>query len=247
VTRALPIALVLIAACGDEGGSSSSKPAPPPAKPAAKASNKKVDRTKQLSAIPKVEDRVPVDERATIRHTFRERDFVSDPTGTENRDPFRSYVIMLPGSLSEASGVVQVPTDNCTKKQLVATNYSLRDLRLVGIVTRGSRKYALFQDSADVGRIVHKDDCLGREKARVKDIGAGFVTLEMIPEQVANQPLRQPEERSIPLYPDELKLTDLENNGEGDVQAPTVAPPPVPSEPVVPAPAPVMPSDPPPP
>jgi len=220
MNRALAIALLLLTACGgDEGKSTSSKP--PAAKPKAGAKKPPGKKGATLNVYPKVEDRVPVDERKKIRHEFRDRDFASDPSGTENRDPFRSYVITLPGSLSDQQpGSVPV-TEFCkNKKQMVATNYSLRDLHLVGIVTRGTSKFALFQDTADVGRIVHRGDCLGREKARVKDIGPGFVTLEIVPEQIANQPPRPNEERSVPLYPEELKLGDLENNGEGDTTDP---------------------------
>ena len=194
----LALLLVLaVAACGDEGGGGGAKPPPKPAAKGAKKPDKKI----LLNVYPKVEDRVAVNERPTIRHPFRERDFASDPSGTENRDPFRSYVITQPGgALTSASGGSVEPTTFCTRKeQMVASNYNLRDLRLVGIVTRGPKKYALFQDTGDVGRIVHRGDCLGREKARVKDIGSGFVTLEIIPEQVPNQPPRPNEERSIPL------------------------------------------------
>jgi Tfp pilus assembly protein PilP len=239
----LPLALFVLAACGGDEPKSSGAPAPPP-KPAAKPGAKKPgQKNATLNVYPKVEDQVGVDERKTIRHTFRERDFASDPTGTENRDPFRSYVINIPGSLTDQPPTENTSTPDCSKKQMVATNYSLRDLRLVGIVSRGTRKYALFQDSADVGRIVHRGDCLGREKARVKDIGAGFVTLEIIPEPVANQPPRPTEERSIPLYPEELKLGDLENNGEGSEPPPTIVPPAMPPSTGAGTPGPVMPSD----
>jgi Tfp pilus assembly protein PilP len=221
-------ALLCAAACGgDETKSSSAPAAAPAAKPGAKPGAKKPgQKGATLREYPKVEDRVTEGERESIRHKFKDRDFVPDPTGTENRDPFRSYVITVPGSLDTGASGTAVPvTEFCkNKKQMVATNYNLRDLRLVGIVTRGTAKFALFQDTADVGRIVHKGDCLGREKARVKDIGPGFVTLEIIPEQVPNQPVRPNEERSIPLYPDELKLSDFENNGEGDPPPSTVAP-----------------------
>ena len=86
--------------------------------------------------------------------------------------------------------------------------------RLIGIVAQGTTRYALFSDSRPEGHIVHRGDCLGKEKARVKEIGAGFVTLELSPEPVPNQDPRAPEERSIPLYPKELPLTEEEGSDD---------------------------------
>lgn len=230
------------AGCGD-GGSGTT---PPPPKPGSgtKPGQKKPDKKQvTLQVYPKIEDRVPVDERATIRKPFREKDFAVDPLGTENRDPFRSYVISQPGSVIDTSQPVAEVTEFCkNKKQLIAVNYNLRDLRLVGLVSRGPRKYALFQDTRDYGHVVHRGDCLGREKARVKEIAGGFVTLEIIPEQIPNQPVRPTEERSIPLYPEELKLEDLQNGNEGMEEPPTTSAPVTPPA-TGPSTGPVLPSD----
>ena len=166
----------------------------------------------KLDSYPKIEDRVPPDERKTIRHTFHERDFAPDPTGTENRDPFRSYVIeQIIGP--DHPDLPQAADELCTSKQMKASNYSVRDLRLVGIVSEGTRRYALFQDTADVGQIIYRGDCVGKEKARVKDSGDGFVTLETVPEVLPNQPVRPPEDRSIPLYPEELPVAEDPEGG----------------------------------
>jgi Tfp pilus assembly protein PilP len=247
VIRVFAVTIALCAACGGDDPPPAATPAGG-AKPAAKPGAKKPPgKVATLTVYPKVEDRVGVDEREAIRHPFKDRDFIPDPTGTENRDPFRSYVITIPGSLNEGVDGTPVPvTEFCKdKKRMVAVNYNLRDLRLVGIVTRGASKYALFQDTRDYGRIVHKGDCLGREKARVKDIGAGFVTLEIIPELVPNQAPRPNEERSIPLYPEELKLEDLED-GELPPEptgGTTTTPAPPGGGAAPPPPGPVMPTD----
>lgn len=231
------------AGCGGGGGGGGAPPPPPPKAGSNKPGGKKPDKKLTLAVYPKIEDRVPVDERPGIRHVFKEIDFASDPLGTENRDPFRSYVITQPGSVIDTSEPVAEVTEFCkNKKQLIAVNYNLRDLRLVGLVSRGPRKYALFQDTRDYGHVVHRGDCLGREKARVKEIAGGFVTLEIIPEQVANQPTRPTEERSIPLYPEELKLEDLQNGNEGMEEPPTTSAPVTPPA-SGPSTGPVLPSD----
>jgi hypothetical protein len=247
VTRTLAIALVLVVGCGDDSSTSNSPPPPAgggaPARPGAKPKGKTVAMKNTI----KIEDRVTEIERPTIRHKMREADFRPDPLGMDNRDPFRSYVVNqgnLDTGLTPKEQVLD-PNKVCESSQLVATNYNLRDLRLVGIVTRGVNKFALFQDPSDYGHIVRRRECLGREKAKVKDIGAGFVTLEIIPEQSANAPLRPTEERSIPLYPNELKLgeTDRRRGGIDRSVTPPAMPatgsdPVVPTEPVVPAPPP---------
>lgn len=178
-----------------------------------------------LQTYTKVEDRVDAEEAEKLRHEFKGGDFIPDVTGAENRDPFRSYVVAQVGINSDEAVQVQ-PTDICGKDNMVATNYSLRDLRLVGIVLRGTRSYALFRDTASFGHIVRRGDCLGKEKARVASIGSGFVSLEVIPEVAPNQPARPPQERSIQLYPEELQLSDptapgnerIEDDQSGDAE-----------------------------
>ncbi len=181
----------------------------------------------------KVEDIVPPDEVATIRHKFKERDFAPDLTGDENRDPFQSFVIVQPGvGTTNSPGTPLPATEQCTSKQQVATNYALRDLRLAAIITRGLKRYALFQDTADLGHVVAKLDCLGKEKARVKEIGERTVTLELVPDPAPNQAPRAPEEKSIPLYPTELPVGQVDNSSDdqstGGPQTNVPLPPPPP-------------------
>ncbi len=227
---ALILITLSLAACGDDP-----PPPPPPrpaataAKPAAKpggaAAKKGGTDTSTLRVYRKVEDVVTDKERPDIRHGFRERDFSPDPTGTENRDPFRSFVITQPGVGVTEPGIAVEATDVCPIKKQIARGYGVRELRLIGIVSQGTTRYALFSDTRGEGRIVHRGDCLGKEKARVKEIGAGFVTLELSPEPVPNQPPRAPEERSIPLYPKELPLGEDDGADEPARPArPTVDP-----------------------
>jgi hypothetical protein len=192
----------LIACGGDES------PPPPKAKKAAQSEEaapvvKGKGKTATLTVYRKIEDVVSDDERAEIRRVFTESDFAPDPSGTDNRDPFHSYVITQAGIGSGDPGAIQVEaTKVCPVDKQQARDAGVNELALIGIVSQGTVRYALFSDTRGEGHIVHRGDCLGREKSRVKEIGAGFVTLEISPEPVPNQPPRPAEERSIPLYPE---------------------------------------------
>jgi len=232
-----------LSGCGSDESGAAPKPAAAPARStakAAKAASGKKGKQVALQLYPKVEDYLAdPDERKAIRHEFRDRDFAPDSTGNENRDPFRSYVVRQPGvgnnanSKNKPAAAVEA-TESCSKKQQIAPSYSLRDLRLIGIVLRGAKSYALFRDSAGLGWVVRRNDCLGKEKARVKDIGAGFVTLDVALEATASQNPAQ--ERSIQLYPEDLQLED-EVPPEGGI--PDGTPPSGTPGGLVPAPAPV--------
>jgi Tfp pilus assembly protein PilP len=220
-----------LAGCGD-GEDEDSPPPPPPSTPV-ESRNPSPSRVPQpgapgadgaLTTYLHVEDLMRTEaERATIRHQFRESDFVQDAEG-DNRDPFRSY--MFDSNLFDPVGTNQPPSDEmCSSKQMVATSYSYRDLRLVGIVSRGLKRYALMQDSANFGQIVTRGDCIGKEKARVKEIGAGYVTLEMKPDGLTPGATPVAQERSIQLYPDELAIG---RSAEEDTVLPPVVMPPAP-------------------
>lgn len=201
-------AVLLMAACGDDGGVSAPssvsgvrrKNAPPP--------HKAQGEGDMLQFYTKVEDIVGPEEAVRIRHRFLPEDFEPDAAGNRNRDPFRSYVLRL-GEL-DGRGDSQDKRAPEICKDTVAKNTSLRDLKLVGIVLRGTRSYALFMDSTSHGHIVTKGDCLGIEKASVSSVRAGFVSLEIIPEATQSQTAPEPQERIIPLYPNELLVEDGE-------------------------------------
>lgn len=157
---------------------------------------KKKGKGRRLAAYDKVPDE--------YRHKFLETDFRPDITGMENRDPFRSYVLNSPTKRTD--DVTFDVNEICTKDNSVAPTYSLRNLRLLGIVLRGTKSYALFRDTGGLGHIVHRGDCLGKEKARVESIGSGFVRLSVIPEAPPGAPAPAPQTRDIMLYPDEMSL-----------------------------------------
>lgn len=166
----------LVSACGNDPS-----PAPLPqghvqrgVKPAAPVTNK-------LAMWSQIEGRVTDVERAKIRHELVDRDFVVDDI---NRDPFA-----VPTSDTIAR---RNPTKACTGiAQFVTTSYT--DLRLVGILAESTQRRASISDAANVSHDVRKGDCVGRERALVKDIGAGYITFEL-----DDGP--KVEERSIELY-----------------------------------------------
>ena len=169
-------------------------------------------------------------ERDTIRHDFKDRDFVADQT----RDPFQSFVI-VPQELTEKSETNK-PKGPCTRKeQFVATNYSYLELRLVGIVAQGTSRKVLMMDRAELGHIIRRGDCVGKEKALVKDIGTGYVTFVIEPDPEDKAPNRMPVERTIQLHPKGLTVAPQPDAGPATAPtAPIVAPPG--SAPIVPPP-----------
>jgi hypothetical protein len=153
----------------------------------------------------------PCPERDGIRHAFRDRDF--DPE--HNRDPFQpptgpSGPTAPPGGL----------TKKCPREdQLVASSYSYADLKLVGIVAQGTQRKVLMTMGKD-GFIIKRGDCVGKEKAVVKDIGLGYVTFQ-----------GESDEYSVQLNPKQLLVNDpvLSAPARRTTIAPVPPPLPVPS------------------
>lgn len=234
--RWLAVALLALtgAGCGDEED-------PPPVKQGSRATPGAAGRggpalqTDKLQLLRRIEDRAADEkERASIRHTFRDTDFAFDPTGTMNRDPFRSYVIAQPGVSSSEGGLALEPTEVCPSKNQIATGVPARELKLIGIVSRGTTRWALLEEAGQKGHIVHPGDCIGKEKARVTKMGATFVDSEIAAEMSATgQPLRPAEKITWQLHPKQLPVLDeLEereessrSSGRGRGVTPGVAPP----------------------
>ncbi len=220
----LPFALLLAApACGEDD------PPPPPkgGAPGAKPGGKGGKPPPQIAPRVRVEDRVlDPDEKKGIRHAFKERDFTVD---ANNRDPFQSFV--LNQGLTPTNEVKPLDvTKQCTRpEQMVASNYSYTDLRLVGIVAQGTQRKVLMMDSANYGHIIKRGDCVGREKAVVKDIGTGYITFTVgADETSATGAVKPAEERSLQLYPNQMPLTSqpTPDTEAAKTQTPDVAPPP---------------------
>jgi Tfp pilus assembly protein PilP len=137
-------------------------------------------------------------ERETIRHVFSERDFIGD--ATQNRDPFHSYLV--PDINQGKDGDKSKAVGKCNEKQMKIPNYSYADLKLVGIVSQGTNRKVLLM-AGNYGTIIHKGECVGKEKAYVKEIGASYVTFQL-QDQLGKG--HEPEERSIQLYPNSLPV-----------------------------------------
>ena len=217
---------------GGGGGGGAPKPAAKPKKPAAPG--------KALVPRLKVEDRVTdPQEKVSIRHQFRDRDFAAEQS---NRDPFQSYVLgrqAIPTTTTDTALSMDI-TKKCTREdQFVATSYSYQDLRLVGIVAERTQRKVLMMDRGNLGHIIKKGDCVGREKALVKDIGAGFVTFQVQPDAPQGASPGAIEEHSIQLYPNQLPVMS-QPTPDPQSNAPVVAPGsgPAPSD----MPAPVVPT-----
>jgi Tfp pilus assembly protein PilP len=213
--------LASVAGCGDD------PPPPPPPKAAAKPGAKPGGKPPPKFAVRvRVEDRVlDPDEKKAIRHVFKERDFIIDQN---NRDPFQSFVLNQ-GLVGPANEIKPLDiTKNCTRpEQLVATNYSYTDLRLVGIVAQGTQRKVLMMDAGNLGHIIKRGDCVGREKAVVKDIGTGYITFQVEPDQNNNGVVKAAEERSVQLYPNQMPVTSQPalDNEAAKPATPDVAPP----------------------
>ena len=158
-------------------------------------------------------------ERDTIRHDFMDRDFVSD----QSRDPFFNFVIMPVGVGDNSTKAKPEPHQSCKRRdQFVATNYSYQDLKLVGIVSERTQRKVLMLDTAGLGHIIKRGDCVGKEKAVVKDIGAGYITFVVEEDPDSKRP---PQELSVQLHPNTTPTDSTGPDIAPDTTAPIVAPP----------------------
>jgi Tfp pilus assembly protein PilP len=198
--------LLVVAGCGDSGDAQpvdnfAATAAPQPNQPAGKPG---AGKEAGLRFHTKIDDVLGEEQAQRLRHKFSGDDFGPSIGNDARRDPFRSLAAAQLAAAAEQENRPTDPAQAC--KEVVAPDSSVRDLRLVGIVLRGSRSYALFLDKASKGQIVTKGDCLGVEKARVTSVRAGFVTLQITPEVVPGGPESQLQERTIALYPDEIPV-----------------------------------------
>ena len=156
-------------------------------------------------------------ERDAIRHQFKPRDF----QGVDLRDPFQSFVINQPGLGGADNKTPTEVTPKCTRKdQFVAPSYGYQSLKIVGIVSQGTQRKALMM-GGNMGYIIKKGDCVGKEKAFVKDIGAGFITFAVEAAGKADSM-----EYSMQLYPTPINMGTPDALDPGAASAPMVAPPP---------------------
>lgn len=182
------------------------KPANAEAKPAAQSGGKggKGGKAKGKRASLQVYDKVP----DALRKELTRADFLADPTGDINRDPFRSYLVQ-PAAAQKAQ--TNASEDECARRT-IAPKYGLRDLKLAGVVMKGTQSYALFIDGQKLGHIAHRGDCISKERVRLKDIGADRVILEVRGDAPPGAPAPPPRDEVWRLHPSELELTDDQLN-----------------------------------
>jgi hypothetical protein len=237
-----------VAACGDDGGAAQPAATKPDPAAAAKkkkdaAAKKKKKKIEVISYIRTLERVVPAEDAPTVRRRLKDRDFAPDPSGNDNRDPFRSYMPGLavdgPGPTPATTTIgpptpTRSPVKECKKSQLVATAFSVRDLALIGIVRRGNQRFALVRGADGYGHVVTRNDCLGRERARVTEIAEEIVCYEVPTETDGASVTEALAEKScVPLYPTTITsqtvidddLPDAPPEPAPSTPSPTIAPP----------------------
>ena len=160
----------------------------------------------------------PCPERESIRHDFKDRDFVED----QGRDPFFSYV-NTPSGLGAGSNTTKPePHQTCKRAdQFVSPGYSYQDLKLVGIIAQGTVRKVVMMEPGNVGRVIKRGDCGGKEKAVVKDIGTGYITF-VIEQDDTKVPTI---ESSVQLHPNGLDEGPPTSQPLGTSATPVVPPP----------------------
>ncbi|HUH05775.1 MAG TPA: hypothetical protein VML75_27480 [Kofleriaceae bacterium] len=233
IAIAAAVFAVSVGGCGDDGGGGKAAafvPPPPKAGGATPIAGAGAAAVGGLKVYTRVEEVVTEEEQGDIREAIHANDYRLDPNGNDNRDPFRSYVVRqqnLGGGDRGGAGVTVAANDVCAETKMVAPNplasdpraqrsFSINDLKLRGVVLRGTKGYSTFQDPTGYGHGVHKGDCIGKEKAKVIEINAHNVKVRIVPEPGPNQLTQEPIIRTFELYPDELPLeTEPREEGEG--------------------------------
>jgi Tfp pilus assembly protein PilP len=189
---ALVVSISVLSACGED-------PAPPPARPAggpapAPAAAPGAPKGGQpLVLKPKVE--------RMYRKDFTPSDFQPDPTGDVNRDPFFSYLVSPPTPVGQQTQ----QTDECADRK-VAEKYAYPDMRLMGIVMRGTKNFAMFKDPTGLGQVVYQGDCLAKERARVIEITPSCVRIEIRGVAPPGAPAPPAHEDKRCLHPDDIEI-----------------------------------------
>jgi Tfp pilus assembly protein PilP len=130
-------------------------------------------------------------ERETIRHVFAERDFIADQY---NRDPFVSFL----QPTAESGKEPDHKAESCGASTQKIPDYSYADLKVVGIVSQGTNRRVLLM-AGNKGYIIKRGECVGKEKAYVKEIGTSYITFQLQnPNGKANG---EGEEKQLELYP----------------------------------------------
>jgi len=185
--RKLLIAVLMLAACGDEPAPTAKPKAGGPA-PAAAANRAGAQVT--LNLRPKVDKQ--------YRKEFTQADFTPDPTGDVNRDPFYSYLIA-----PTAQQAVQ--HDEC-EGHMVGEKYGYNDLKLKAIVMRGTKNFAMWRDPSGIGNLAYQGDCLSKDRARVIEITPSCVRIEIRGDAPPGAPAPPAHEDKACLHADDVEI-----------------------------------------
>lgn len=140
VVLAVVTAACMLAACGGGGGGGGDKAAAPKSK---RAAGKKAKAAAEDAGV----DAEPLPEMDFQEQEFSESD--------RSRDPFRSYVDFF---VAEAKGRVQ------SQRAVVLEQYSLDELKLVGIVQRANPAVAMLVDPRGKGHTIKRGQFVGRSE-----------------------------------------------------------------------------------
>jgi len=206
--RTLPLIVMLAACGGDEPPATKpTRPGETAAKPNPAGGVKPGGRPGDKNAPQPLVVKAKV--APEYRKEFRIEDFQPDATGEVNRDPFYSYLVAPPASAGTAqvTGSAVPIKDEC-ENRTVAGKASFRELKLVGIILRGTRNFAMFTDSSPskTGHTVYLGDCLTKDKARVVEITASCVKMEVRGEAPPGAAAPAPREELICLHPDDIPV-----------------------------------------
>jgi len=119
----------------------------------------KVDRKPQVDA--QVVDAGPPTKLEMLEVEFSESE--------RSRDPFRAYT---------SSFVEEARTRTKSQREVVMEDFSIDDMRLIGIVTGGVEPRAMLVDPRSYGHVVHRGQFIGRAEV-VQSEGKGSKSYEI--------------------------------------------------------------------
>ncbi len=122
-----------------------------------------------------------------------DKDFVE---GAANRDPFRSF-------LAEFNRPKRVAKK--TERKVILPRYALDELKLIAVVTGGTRPVAMFRDPTGLGVTVKRGDYISKNAGKVKHILTDRVVVELEEQSEDKSSLV---DRVIDLHPKEDKGSD---------------------------------------
>jgi type IV pilus assembly protein PilP len=153
---ALGLASASAAACGDDPPKKKAAPAAKAAKPKpASAAKSRRGTPASPAAADTAAPPPPMD--------FQDSDFAETE---QNRDPFRSFADLF--AARESGGVR-------TQRTVVLEEYSVDELKLIGVVSRINPAKAMLVDPQGQGHVVHRGDFVGKaERVQATNADAEF-------------------------------------------------------------------------